>query len=185
MSKKEKNNITWAAVAVVMVVGVVAVIAALLNSGSSNDIVVSGEGEVIGLKCKDDKLTHVVLTYGRPTSFTNEVLANFQDDKLMSIMYQYEGIYSSEEEVKEAEAFAAADYNKILAKNYGVDTNIFSHVFVKDGNELRLTINGKADKVNSKVAPYFMLEQNDSFPKTLDAVRKAYEGAGFSCETTK
>ncbi|MBR3322088.1 hypothetical protein IKG05_00365 [Candidatus Saccharibacteria bacterium] len=185
MSKKKKNNIAWIVVLVAIIVSAVAVVAVMLNSGSSSDIVVSGEGEVVGLKCKDDKLTHIVLTHGHPTSFTNEIVANFQNDKLTSIMYQYDGVYGSEKEVEEAEAFAAADYNTILAKNYGVDTNIFSHVFVKDGNELRLTINGKADKVNSKVASYFMLEQSDSFPKTLTAMRKAYESVGFSCETTK
>lgn len=185
MDKRKKSSIAWMAIMVAIVVGVVAVVVAILNSGSSNDIVVSGEGEVIGLKCKDDKLTHVVLTHGRPTSFTNEILANFQNDKLVSIMYQYSGTYGSEKEVEEAEAFAAADYNTILAKDYGVDIDIFSHVFAKDGNELRLTINGKADKANSKVATYFMLEQNDSFPKALAEMRKRYESAGFSCETTK
>lgn len=185
MDKKKKNNIAWIAIAVAVVVGVAVVIAAILGSGSSNEIVVNGEGEVIGLKCRDDKLTHVVLTHGSPTSFTNEILANFQNDKLKSMMYQYEGAYGSEKEVEEVEAFAAADYNTILAKNYGVDINMFSHVFVKDGNELRLTINGGADKINSRVAPYFMLEQNDAFPKTLATMRKAYEDLGFSCETTK
>ena len=186
MSKKKKNDIVWVVVAVVIAVGiVVGGIAAILNSGSSNDIVVSGEGEVVGLKCKDDKLTHPVLTRVRPDSFTNEISANFQDDKLVSIMYQYDGVYGSEEEVTEAEAFAAADYNTILAKDYGENIDIFSHVFAKDGNKMRLTINGRADKVNSKVAPYFMLEQSESFPKTLTDIRKRYENAGFSCETTK
>ena len=185
MSKKKNNNIAWIIIAIVMVVGVVAAIIAILNNGSSSEIVVSGEGKVVGLKCKDDKLTHVVLTHGSPTSFMNEILANFQNDKLTSIMYQYSGVYGSEAEVDEAEAFAAANYNKILAKNYGVDPDIFSHVFVKNGNELRLTINGKADKVDSRVAPYFILEQNNSFSKTMAAMREAYENAGFSCETMK
>lgn len=186
MSEKKNSNTIWIVVVVVIaVVGVAAAMVAVLNGGSSNDIVVSGEGEVVGLKCKDDKLTHPVLTHIRPASFTNEIVANFQDDKLKSIMYQYSGVYGSEKEVDEAEAFAAADYNTILAKEYGVDIDIFSHVFAKDGNELRLTINGRADKVNSKVAPYFMLEQSESFSKTLDAMRERYESAGFSCETTK
>lgn len=185
MSKQKKSSILWIMVLILVVAGIAAGVIAIVNSGSSNDIVVNGEGEVVGLKCKDDKLTHVVLTHIRPASFTNEVSANFQNDKLVSIMYQYSGTYGSAEEVNEAEAFAAADYNTILAKDYGVDIDIFSHVFAKDGDKLRLTINGKADKVNSKVAPYFMLEQSESFPKTLSAMKKRYENAGFSCETTK
>lgn len=183
MNKKRKNGIVQIAVIMIVFAIVIAIIA-ILNSGSSNSIVVSGEGKVIGLKCHDNKLRHIVLSHDYPTSFTNEILANFQDDKLTSIMYQYEGIYSSEKEVEEVEAFAAADYNKILVRKYGVDADIFSHVFVKNGNELRLTINGKANKIDSKVAPYFMLEQNNSFPKTLNAMRKAYENIGFSCEIT-
>lgn len=184
MSIKKSDNNVYVIVAIAMIIGIAAMIVAILNGGGSNDIIVSGEGEVIGLKCKDDKLTHIVLTHSRPVSFTNEVLANFQNDKLTTIMYHYKGIYVSEKEVEEAEAFAAADYNKILTKNYGVDDDIFSHVFVKNGNELRLTINGKADKVSTKVSPYFMLTQNDAFPKTLATMRETYERNGFSCEVT-
>ena len=168
-----------------MIVGVAVIVAVMLNGGSSNDITVDGGGSVVGLKCKDNKLTHPVLTRISPISFTNEILANFQDDKLLSIMYQYDGVYESEEKVNEAEAFAAADYNTILAKEYGQDIEVFSHVFAKDGNKLHLTINGKADKVNAGVAPYFMLEQNETFPKTLDKMKKRYEDAGFSCKITE
>lgn len=185
MNKKRKNSILWIAAAVAIVVCVVVAVIVVLSSGSSNDVVVNGEGKIIGLKCKDDKLTHPVLTHGHPTSFTNEILANFQDDKLISIMYQYDGVYGSEKEVDEAEAFAAADYNKILSNDYGMDINVFSHVFAKDGNRMRLTINAKADKVTSKVAPYFMLEKSNPFSKTLTNMKKGYESAGFSCETTK
>lgn len=185
MSKKKKNDVIWIIIAVVAVIGVIAGIAAVLNSGSSSDIVVSGEGEVVGLKCRDDKLTHPVLTHIRPTSFTNEISANFQNDKLTSIMYQYNGVYGSETEADEAEAFAAADYNTILTKDYGVNNDIFSHVFAKDGNKLLLTINGRAEKVDSRVAPYFMLGRDDSFSKTLTYMREKYENAGFSCEVTK
>lgn len=185
MSEKKKSSVVWMVVALVVVVGVAVAIAVILNSGSSNDVTVSGGGSVVGLKCKDDKLTHPVLTHIRPASFTNEILANFQNDKLISIMYQYDGVYGSEKEVDEAEAFAAADYNTILVKNYDEDINIFSHVFAKDGNKLRLTINAKADKVNSRVAPYFMLDQNEPFSKNLAKMRKRYENAGFSCETTE
>ena len=185
MNKKRKNSILWIVAAVAILVCVVVAVIVVLNSGSSNDIVVNGEGEIIGLKCKDDKLTHPVLTHGHPTSFTNEILANFQNDKLISIMYQYDGVYGSEKEVDEAEAFAAADYNTILANDYGVNIDIFSHVFAKDGNRMRLTINAKADKVTSQVAPYFMLENSEPFSKTLTDMEKSYESAGFSCETTK
>ena len=185
MSKKKKNDVLWMVAIAAIVIGVVVVIVAVLNNGSSSDIVVSGEGEVVGLKCKDDKLVHPVLTRMSPVSLTNEVSANFQNDKLISIMYQYDGVYESEKEVDEAEAFAAADYNTILAKDYGENIDIFSHVFTKDGNKLRLAINARADKVNSKVAPYFMLEQGKSFPKTLDNMKKRYENVGFSCETIK
>ena len=134
---------------------------------------------------KDDKLVHPVLTHIRPASFVNEISANFQNDKLISIMYHYDGVYGSEAEVDEVEAFAAADYNTILAKDYGADIDIFSHVFAKDGNKLQLTINGRADKVDARTASYFMLERDDSFSKTLAYMREKYENAGFSCEVTK
>ena len=85
MSKKKKNDIVWIVVVAMIVVGIVVAVVVMLNSGSSNDIIVSGEGEVIGLKCKDDKLVHPVLTRVRPASFTNEISANFQDDKLIFV----------------------------------------------------------------------------------------------------
>lgn len=185
MSKSKKSSFAWITLLLALLVGMTVIIVVVLNSGGSNDIVVSGGGEVIGLKCENETLTHPVLTHLKPASFKNEISANFQNDKLMSIMYHYDGTYGSTKEVDEVEAFAAADYNTILAKDYGEDIDVFSHVFMKDGNKLKLTINAKANKVNSKVAPYFLLSQNESFPRTLGAMKKAYENAGFSCDKTK
>lgn len=185
MAEKRGDNRTLFIVAFVAVMmAVVMIILAFLNDEKSNDITISGGGEVVSLKCENNTLTHPVLTDYKPLSFVNQITANFQDDKLTSIMYQYEGVYKSAEEVDDAEAFAAADYNIILAKDYGVDADIFSHVFMKDGNRLKLTINSRADKVSPQVAPYFMLGQNRAFPKSLDAMKKEYENNEFSCKTT-
>ena len=185
MAEKRGDNTALFVVAFVAVmIAVVMIILAFLNDEKSNDITISGGGEAVSLKCENSTLTHPVLTDYKPLSFVNQITANFQDDKLTSIMYQYEGVYKSAEEVDEAEAFAAADYNIILAKDYGVDADIFSHVFMKDGNKLKLTINSRADKVSPQVAPYFMLGQNRAFPKSLDAMKKEYENNEFSCKTT-
>ncbi len=186
MSETENRKTATSIVEIIIAILIIVIIIIFCN-GKSNDVVISYNDKVIGLKCNNDTIVHPVLKDYTPIAFTNEITATFQSDKLLSIMFQYEGTYNSAKEVEEAEAFAAADYNKILANVYKEKIDVFSHVFVKDGNKLRLTITGYANDVSLKTAPYFLLDLDESsiFPKQIDAMRVVYEDEGFSCEITE
>lgn len=166
--------LTAAAILVVVIV--------LNMNKSTGDVKI---GEVIhytGLKCIDHENEHILFSVIKPISWSNVVTANFADSGLSSITYQYDGIYSSEVEATEVEEYAVPNYNIILERDYGEKNNIFSHSFLKDGNKLALTITGKGDKISAKTAPYFMLSNTETFPKTVELMKNAYEKMGFSCE---
>lgn len=181
---KGKRNDILAPILILAVTAVIitTIILVILYNGETNNVIITGGSKVVGLKCENNTLVHPVLTDFTPETISNKITANFQNNKLDSITYRYEGIYGSAEEVKDAEAFAAADYNTILAKEYGEDIEIFSHVFFKDGEKLHLTITADSNRVSSKVAPYFLLDNNKTFPKQIDVMKTAYEEKNFSCE---
>lgn len=188
MNKKNKTlimrvGVLFCIVAVLIVAAILLV--NIMNGTKTGNVTVSGDAEMIGLKCEDATLPHPVFTDVRPVSWKNTITANFADDRLSTIMYRYDGTYDSEDMVSHARVFAEADYNLILANEYGQKIDVFSHNFISNGNVLSLTITGKADKVSSRTAPYFLLDAGSSFPKTLESVEKAYESKGFSCKIEK
>lgn len=165
-----------------IIILVSALIINMMTGGKTGDITISGNAKMVGLKCEDASLPHPVFGDIKPLSSKNTVTANFADERLSTIMYQYDGVYASEEQERHARVLAEADYNLILANDYGEKIDVFSHNFMSDGEKLSLTITAKSDKVSSRTAPYFLLDTTTSFPKTLDAMKKAYEGKGFSCK---
>ena len=185
MNKKNKTLLMRVGVSFCIVVVLTLVVVLLVNNMNgvkTGDVIVSGDAEMIGLKCEDTTLLHPVFADVEPISWKNTITANFADDRLSTITYQYDGTYSSEDEVERARVFAEADYNLILSNEYGQKINIFSHNFMSNGDVLSLTITGKADKVDSRTAPYFLLDAGNSFPKTLGSMKEAYESKGFSCK---
>lgn len=170
---------------VVTIVIIVLAVFILIGHSSSNDIVVTAQTHYSGLTCQDKTLRHPVLTDYNPISFTNTISAVFSDAGISSITYQYDGTYSSAEDAKDAEAFAAADYNTFLAKEYNVDIEIFSHNFRRNGENLSLTITAQADDIPQKTLPYFLLDNTSSLPKNAEALIKIYKDKGFSCRETK
>lgn len=181
-NKKNVITIGTVAICVAVVILVAAGIALLMNGATSGEVRVEGSSKIVTLKCADNTLVHPVLTRVTPVSFTNTITANFYDDALSTIMYQYDGEYESESVADGARDAGGADYNIILAKEYNENTNIFSHVFTVNGAKMSLTITGDADKVSSRTAPYFFLDTQQTFPKKIDSMKAAYEAKNFSCE---
>ncbi|MBO7131928.1 hypothetical protein J6V85_01520 [Candidatus Saccharibacteria bacterium] len=185
MDSEKKKRINYVVCFLILIIVIVLLFLFLLFSGrESDDIKVSWEEKKIGLKCTDSTLLHPALRDYTPKSHTNTIMANFVDDKLSAITLYYVGNYSSSSEAKQAEAYAQADYGLILAKEYGVDTESFSHSFMIDGNIVSLTITAENGDISDRTAPYFLLEQNRSFPKSMDGVKQRYEERNFSCEIT-
>lgn len=183
MSKTEKKKLIGVLLVIAAVVMSVIVIMVNLATGSTTgDVTISGDGSMSGIKCTDVTLMHPAFADVQPVSHNNTITANFVDDTLSSIMYRYDGIYQSEEEAANARVLAEADYNLILANEYHVPIDIFTHSFMTDGVRISLTVSSGADKVTSSTAPYFLLEQTNSFPKTLDELKAAYGAKGMSCE---
>ena len=188
MSKKNKILFMRVGVSFCIVVVLTLVVVLLVNNMNgvkTGDVIVSSDAEMIGLKCEDTTLLHPVFADVKPISWKNMITANFADDRLSTIMYRYDGIYASNEQVGHARVFAEADYNLILSNEYGQKIDVFSHNFLSNGDVLSLTITGKADKVDSRTAPYFLLDAGNSFPKTLESMKEAYGSRGFSCKTEK
>lgn len=166
-----------------LVIALLLVIIAIANfiASTTGEITVNGSDSMAGLKCTDTKIRHPVFADVQPLSFTNTVTAVFHNDKLSSIMYRYDGVYQSESEASEARVLAEADYNLILANEYGAKNDIFTHTFMTNGTKLALTIADNANKTTSATAPYFLLNSLDSFPNTLETLQEVYEKRGFSC----
>lgn len=182
MGKTKNMKIIGGLLIIVAVVTVVIVLIVNLAKGSTTgDVTVKGGGTMTGLKCTDTILDHPVFRDVQPVLRTNMITANFVDDKLSMIMYRYDGTYQSEDEAVMAKVRAEADYNLILANDYGEKIDIFTHTFMGDGNVVALTISGDADKVSSRTASYFLLDSTSSFPKTLNGLQAAYKAKGFSC----
>lgn len=180
----KKNNLKsfgWVLLIVAVAIMLVVVIMNLVKENTTGDLTIKGSGMMVGLKCTDTSLNHPVFRDVQPLSFTNTITANFVDDDLSTIMYRYNGIYESNDEAANAKVVAEADYNLILANDYGEKIDIFTHTFMRDGEKVALTISSDASKVTSKTAPYFLLDSTDSFPKTFDGLKAAYEAKAFSC----
>ena len=182
MGEYEKKRIIGTSFLIIAFVLIaIAVIFNLTNGNTTGDITVSGSDKVTGIKCIDTKLAHPVFADVQPVSRTNTITANFTNNRLSSITYKYDGIYHSGDEASNARVLAEADYNLILANEYGVKIDIFSHLFMTDGEKMTLTITDDANKVTSKTAPYFLLDTRAGFPNTLKELQTAYEVKGFSC----
>lgn len=182
MSERENKRIIGASLVVVAILlVVVAILINITNGDTTGDITVSGSSSVTGIKCIDTKVLHPVFADVQPISHTNTIVANFVSNKLSSIMYKYEGIYKSEEEASNAKVLAEADYNLILANEYGAKIDVFSHTFMTDGTKLLLTIADNTNEMTSKTSSYFLLDIQSNFPSTLEELQSAYESGGFSC----
>lgn len=168
-------------IAVAVVIVLIVIVINLTAGSTTGNVTINGSGTMTGLKCTDTTLEHPVFRDVQSVSHTNTITANFVNDILSTIMYRYDGAYQSEDEAAMAKVRAEADYNLILANEYGVAKDEFTHTFMIDGNVVALTISSKADKVTSRTAPYFLLSSTNSFPKTLDGLQAAYEAKGFSC----
>ena len=185
MNEKKEKKLGPVVYFVIAVIAIVSLILFMIfNGGESNDVKISWEEKKIGLKCTNSKILHPALRDYTPVSHTNTIMANFIDDELSTITLYYVGDYGSPSKAKQAEAYAQADYGLILAKEYGVDVGSFSHSFMIDGSKVNLTITAENGDINDRTAPYFLLEQNKSFPKSLEGMKQRYEERNFSCEMT-
>lgn len=183
--KKRLGSVAYCLIAVAVVLLLLAFLIPIFGGGKSNDVEVSGGGKTTGLRCTDSDVLHPALRDYTPVSHTNTIMANFAENgELSTITLYYVGDYGSSMEAERAEAYAQADYGLILAKEYGVNVEAFSHSFSIDGSKVSLTITAKDGNVNDKTAPYFLLEQGRLFPKSLDELEKRYEERSFSCEIT-
>ncbi|MBQ3318495.1 hypothetical protein IJG76_00515 [Candidatus Saccharibacteria bacterium] len=180
---KYGKNIWGYVVTLVVVVAIIIALILIFGNKKSGDVEYSDTERVIGLECTDSSLTHPALTDFKPQYFKNTITANFKNNTISTITYRYEGAYKDAEEATKARNFAEADYYEVLIGELGMNMNTFSHHFVVDGNRVYLTISADAEDVSSRVASYFLLNSNSTFPKTLDAMKKAYQSKNFSCKT--
>lgn len=152
------------------------------DQGYSEDIKLTSYTHNSGLKCENDSIVHPVLTDFSPQLFKNTISAVFSEDVLSSISFQYQGLYDSSETATSAKAFAAADYNTILAKEYGLNPNIFSHSSWVNEKTFSLTITAQGGDIPQKAAPYFLLDGSATFPTSKESMRNAYVNKGFLCQ---
>ena len=157
-----------------------------MRGETAEDMIISGETTVEGLKCKNMTLAHPAFSSKPANSYVNTMTATFRDDKLSSISLLSEGTYGTEKIMEEAKAFAEADYNLTLANKYGEKIDIFSANFSINGTELQLAQTTRdIGKINTNTVTYFLLDQGTNISKTFSGLRKQYESKGFTCEKSK
>ena len=181
-TKKKKSGLIIFSIIIAVAIIVVIFLMIILGGKRTDDIRITGGGSSISLKCTDSRLLHPALRDRTPVSHTNMITATFVDNVLSTISLYYTGIYNTPEEAKQAEAYAQADYGLIPAKEMNIDVESFSHSFMTDDNKVSMTITAKNDDVDDKTAPYFLLEQGKSFPRSISSMKERYEGLEFSCK---
>ncbi len=97
MSKTSRGMVIEMLLLVTAILVMTIIVIIMMVGGSTiGDIIVSGGGELAGLKCVDTELGHSVFADVQPMARVNVITVNFIDDDLSSTMYRYEGTYKSE-----------------------------------------------------------------------------------------
>lgn len=182
-NKKEIKVGLWLT-GTLFLISAIAVVTFLINDKSEgNSVEISSSENVSGIKCVDTSKMSFIFRDYKPTEHVNIVKVAFMGNKLTSITYAYEGRYVDGTEADHARDFAEAAYGLNLTDNLELDITTFAKNMSVSGDKVYFTVTAADDSnLNSKTAPIFMLEQEQDFPTTLESMRSAYEGTGFSCE---
>lgn len=188
MDKESKKYRLWVGLGLVVaaIVVVVLVIVNAMRGSTTGDVTISSGSTIEGVVCKNTTLEHPAFSSKPAESYNNTITATFQDDKLSSISLLAEGTYESEEIAGGAIHFGRTDYNEILTDKYSEEIDIFSANFSLNGKKVQLAQTTRdISKININTVTYFLLDRGTTISKTLEGLKKQYEGKGFTCEKTK
>lgn len=181
--KQSKKTSTWVACLILVVTLSLVILIAVNNGSTSDEVKINSTENVSGIRCKDVNKTSIFLKDYVPVSHINTVTVAFIKDKLSSITFSYEGKYRDAAEADHARDFAETAYNTILPEKYGLEiTDFTKNISVKEDTVHLSITTTDAKNLKSITAPIFMLENDKTFPTTLEAMRVAYENEGFKCE---
>ena len=110
-----------------------------------------------------------------------KINALFNDEEQLSTIHlTYTLEYSTEKEAASAEAISHADFNRALGKA-GFSAGKFNNKFTILENKLVISLYGTSSDLTEYAGDFFMINSQDSMPKTLSEYRQNYEAQGFSC----
>lgn len=116
---------------------------------------------------------------GVPALGTETVIANYVDDKLNSVDFEYEIGYTDADGASTARDALLQQKNEAFLNELG---NVFDANFEVDGNVLVGTIESKGDNISDSVAQRVTYGSvSDSNSTALSDLRTLYEGAGYVC----
>lgn len=116
---------------------------------------------------------------GVPALGTETVIANYVDDKLNSVDFEYEIGYTDADGASIARDALLQQKNEAFLNELG---NVFDANFEVDGNVLVGTIESKGDNISDSVAQRVTYGSvSDSNSTALSDLRTLYEGAGYVC----
>lgn len=188
---KTKNK-TWAIVGMTILVatvcGLIAFLFFYLTAERRTDTLAESQSErMINLTCnKTGSENEFFNKEGQPTDGKHEIHANFNNDNLTDLMYTYIAVYDSGANLTHLKDVAEANFNLAYGNTYRYKENLWSVSFTTDSNNsIKMSIYAGSNSLESNVAKAFQLERDNSFPKTLDSMKSAYEAAGFHCNVSK
>lgn len=172
----------------VVVVGALLVLALIILFGSSETRIStkSPEGTISVLDCKSyspsdpffDRETEIRAEHRVKAKYSNEVFDGFD--------YTYTGTYNSADAAEEAISWLHADYNKYMSET-GVNQEDLSPTFSAIKSDAVINIYLPTQYLNSGTAKLIFIGSNEFAGlknKTIDEMKKLYEGKDFSCTIT-
>ena len=103
-------------------------------------------------------------------------------EKLSTIYLTYTLNYSTESEAISVEAISHADFNRKLGKA-GFSAGKFNNKFTILKDRLVISLYGTASDLTEYTGEFFMVNEKETFPTTLEEYKENYERQGFACKT--
>lgn len=187
------KNKTWViagtTILVATVCGLIAFLIFSLTAERRTDTLAEAQSEkMMNLTCdKTGSENEFFNKESQPIDGKHEIRANFNNNDLTDLLYTFMAVYSNGTDLTHLKDVAEANFNLAYGNTYRYKENLWSVSFTTDSNNssIKMSIYAGSSGLESNVAKVFQLERGNSFPKTLDSMKSAYEAAGFRCNVSK
>lgn len=184
--KKNKRIIVKTLVFAILVAIIAGIIWLLTNQREEYTSTNIKKEESSFLNCKASYLPEgegLVLKPKEAESSNYMIKMLFEEEKLNSIAYNFDGSYETKEKAENVMAILHADYNKYMGSN-GLSTETLNPIFTHNENRVKVSFYAERKNLNLIVAPIFLIDKDEYGGMTefsLENLKALYEGKGFSC----
>ena len=183
MKKTEKKPLVSEVFLLIFLIGILFIVIMLFNSKT----IVSNEGDI------NEKQAILICTLNNnqegpfysslATNVSHEVKVLLNEDKLDTLYYTYEGLYSTNDEAEKTITHFHADYDIDLSENSIRDKPESHFSYVKNNGRISLRMTNR--EINPITGKYIFMEDifaNNIRVRNDDEIKKYYEGVGFICK---